>query len=65
MIRMLVAEYIYTVSAEIVRGKVIRGLVIEVIDEPTVSQWTVRDVGDAQLLCCVNQGVCLVECLKG
>lgn len=65
MIRMLVAGYIHTVSAEIVRGKVIRGLVIEVIDEPTVSQWTVCDVSDAQLLCCLDQAVCLVKCLKG
>lgn len=37
MITMLVAGYIYTVSAEIARGEIIRGLVIKVIDEPTVS----------------------------
>lgn len=65
MVRTLVVGEICTVSAEIIRGKVIRGLVIEVIDEPTVSQWTVCDVSDVQLLCGLDQAVCLVDCLKG
>jgi hypothetical protein len=58
-------EWVGTCSAEIVRGKVIRGVVIEVIDEPSMSQWTVCDIGNAQLLRSVDQAVCLVECLKG
>jgi hypothetical protein len=43
-----------TGATEIIRGKVIRRLVVEVIHEPAVSERAISNVSDAQLFCCFD-----------
>lgn len=54
-----------TLPPEIIRCKVIRRLIIEVINKPAMAQGTVRNVCGAQFLAGIDQVICLVQCLEG
>lgn len=54
-----------TVSTEIVRCKVIRRLVVKVVNEPAVSKRAVGDIGHSKFLASFNQTVRLMNSLEG
>jgi len=54
-----------TCSAEVVGSEVIRGLVVEVVHEPTVSERTVGYVGNVEFTSGVEEAVGLVQGLEG
>lgn len=54
-----------TRSSEVAGGKVLGCLEWKVVDEPSVTQWTVGNVGNLQLLGSFDQTICLVDRLKG
>jgi hypothetical protein len=43
-----------TGSAEIIRSEIVGGFIVEVIDEPTMSQWAISHIGHAQFFGCLD-----------
>ena len=53
-----------TISTKVVLCKILRGIVVEVVDEPAVAKRAVCDVCHAQLPGCVDKTIGLVQRLK-
>lgn len=51
-------------TTEVVRGKIIRRVVLEVVYEPAMAEGAVRYVGYVQLFACVDQAICLMQCFE-
>lgn len=54
-----------TVTAEVIGRKVVRGVVVEVINKPSVAEGTVCNVGNIELLGGIDQVICFVHSLEG
>lgn len=54
-----------TLSAEIVRREVIGGVVVEIVDEPSMAQRAVGYIRHSELFGSFDQTVCFVDCLEG
>lgn len=53
-----------TSASKIIRGEVVRRLVLEVVHKPSVSQRAERHKCHTQLLCRLNQATSFMHCLE-
>ena len=55
---------ILTSSTEVIRCHVVQGFIREIINKPPATERTISYIGYAQILGCLDQAVCLVQCLE-
>ena len=55
---------VLTIFPEVVSRKVVRGVVVEVVDKPAMTERAVRYVGYTELLGHIDEPVSLMHCLE-
>lgn len=57
-------EVVHTSSSKVIRSEVVWGLEWEVVNQPAMTERTVRHICDAEFACCVDETICFVQSLK-